>query len=553
MMQQDFSVLIGGKAGEGINVAGQTIAQILAKLGYRVGMYYDNPSRIKGGHNFAIIRGAEHNVCAVREYVHIILAMDQETVHQHEQQLTDDGVILFNSDAVRHPKGIGIPVREIMKTGNAPAIMGNSVLIGALIRAIDLDWEIAKDILTKANPKETELNLQMARSGYDASHPVFSLPSLSLPTLPVFTGNEVIGLGLIEAGIELYVAYPMSPTSNLLTFLALQADDVHIRVFQPESETAAILIALGAAYAGSRSVVGTSGGGFCLMTEALGFSGIAEIPALIVLGQRAGPSTGLATYSAQADLQFALNASQGEFPRLVVAPGDLEELWMWSRISLDFAWKYQLPAILLPDRILCEGVYTVDPGEVSRYPVSPLPEEVLPGLYHRYAYTDSGVSPMKFPPVTDAVIRINSHVHDTDGITTEEASITKAMADKRNKKMESLYQEIEQMDPVHVGGNLTGETGILCWGSNKGICLELGKKLGLRVLQPVVLSPFPTKAFQSAMQGVSRLVSVETNETGQLTRLVREHGYRVDETLLKYDGRPYTVDELESELRRVLA
>ena len=188
------------------------------------------------------------------------------------------------------------------------------------------------------------------------------------PVLPVLTGNEAIGIGLIEGDLEIYFSYPMSPTSNILHFLAGYADELKIRVIQPESEIAVILMALGCAYAGSRAAVGTSGGGFCLMTEALGLAGIAELPLVIILGQRTGPSTGLATYTAQSDLHFALHAGQGEFPRLVIAPGDAGEARSWSRAAMDLAWKYQLPAIVLPDRTICEGLYSINPDPGTRSP-----------------------------------------------------------------------------------------------------------------------------------------------------------------------------------------
>jgi 2-oxoglutarate ferredoxin oxidoreductase subunit alpha len=345
----------------------------------------------------------------------------------------------------------------------------------------------------------------------------------------------------------------MSPVSNLMHFLAAHADDARVRVIQPESEIAVLLMALGCAYAGSRAAVGTSGGGFCLMTEGLGLAGIAELPAFIVLGQRAGPSTGLATYTAQADLHFALNAGQGEFPRLVVAPGDAEEALSWSAAGMDLAWKYQLPVLLLADKTLCEGLYSLDPEHLQRYRVL-LPED--PGAeppYLRYRLTASGISPMRYPPVEGETVRVNSHVHDADGTTTEEPEITRAMADKRNRKMALLAGEVEGMDPVTTGGRPGATTALVCWGSMKGICMELGDRLGLRVVRPLVLWPFPARAFADAMEGVERFVIAEQNETGQLKRLLREAGYREDDILLKYDGRPFTVDELEAGLRRVLA
>jgi 2-oxoglutarate ferredoxin oxidoreductase subunit alpha len=311
-------------------------------------------------------------------------------------------------------------------------------------------------------------------------------------------------------------------------------------------------MALGCAYAGSRAAVGTSGGGFCLMTEALGLAGIAELPIVIVLGQRTGPSTGLATYTAQSDLHFALHAGQGEFPRLVIAPGDAGEARFWSRTAMDLAWKYQLPAILLPDRTICEGLYSMDPGPSKRSRAGPARADPGARPYFRYAHADSGISPMSFPPVRGECIRVNSHVHDTTGITTEDPRITREMADKRMKKMSGLATEIDGLGPVIIGGIPDASTAILCWGSCKGVCEEVGKKKGFRVVRPVVLWPFPEKTFARAMEGVEKFFAVETNESGQLADLVRQFGYNAAGKILKYDGRPFMLNELEEELGKVI-
>ena len=553
MAEGEVSVLIGGKAGEGISSAGQIIAHLLGQLGYRVHMYFDYPSLIKGGHNFAIIRGAQGKIGAVRSRVDLILALDQETLRVHEPRLNDHGVVVYNTDAARYPSGIGIPIRSILAAEQAPAVMGNSAILGAFVRAAGIEWPLAEKVFTKSFRKGTGQNLHLARRAYDASEERLRVTARGGPGIPAFTGNEAMGIGLIEAGLGVYLSYPMSPTLNLLHFLAAHADEVGIRAIQPESEIAVILAALGCAYAGTRAAVGTSGGGFSLMVEALGLAGMAELPIVIVLGQRAGPSTGLATYTAQADLGFAIHAGHGEFPRLVLAPGDAEEGRIWIRAAMDLAWKYQLPALFLPDRIICEGMYSLDPAETMNHMADPVMAGSDDHPYLRYALTDSGISPLRFPPVKGEVIRVNSHAHDTDGITTEEPGVTRAMAEKRKRKLLGLAKEIEGMHPVNVAGDPDAATGVLCWGSNKGICAELGEGLGLRVIQPVALWPFPEESFAKAMAGVERFFGVETNETGQLARLVRQFGYRADGMVLKYDGRPFMVDELEQELVRVMA
>jgi 2-oxoglutarate ferredoxin oxidoreductase subunit alpha len=546
-------VLVGGRAGEGISSAGQIVAQILSTLGYRIHLNLDYPSRIKGGHNFAIIRGSEAPIGAVRTGVDVILAMNQETLDLHRHRLSPKGVILYRKDAATVEDGIGVEVNEILSEEHAPPVMGNAAILGAFARAAGIEWSVVEGVLQRSIPKEVEQNLRVARQGFDRTKERFQIPSFDGPRLPVLTGNEAIGLGLIEGGCTLYFGYPMSPTSNLLHFLVSRSDALRIRVIQPESEIAVLLIALGAAYAGARAAVGTSGGGFCLMTEGVSLAGIAELPAVIVLGQRVGPSTGLATYTAQSDLHFALNAGQGEFPRLIVAPGDGQEAWTWARICMDLAWKYQLPAILLADKTLCEGMYSVDPEATKGERIEPILDPGKEGPYLRYTQTESGISPLRFPPAIGEVIRVNSHVHDPDGITTEEEEMTRAMVEKRQQKGKGLLAEIEKMTSVKVEGDPDASTAILCWGSNGGICQELGEQMGYRVVRPLVLSPFPEKAFARAMKRVERWIAVEGNETGQLVHLVRQYGYSPEGQVLKYNGRPFYVDELEGELRRVIS
>ncbi len=552
MADREVSVLIGGKAGDGISSAGQIIAHLLARGGYRVHMYFDYPSLIKGGHNFAIIRAAEEEIGAVREQVDFILALNHETINLHRQRLGERGTVIYDTGTVKLAEGIGIPVKDILAAEEAPPVMGNSAIIGAFIRAAGLNWDTSTDVLRKSMPKEAEKNLRVARRAYEASEERRQVPGTGKPVFPVLTGNEAISIGLVEADLEMYFSYPMSPTSNILHFLAGYADELHIRVLQPESEIAVILMALGCSYAGSRAAVGTSGGGFCLMTEALSLAGIAELPILIILGQRTGPSTGLATYSAQSDLHFALHAGQGEFPRMIIAPGDAGEARHWSGMALDLAWKYQIPAILLPDRLICEGLYSVEPDTGTRYAAGPVMAD--PGIhpYLRYALTDSGISPLRFPPAKGEIIRVNSHVHDPDGITTEDPMVTKEMADKRMKKMDRLTHEIEGISPVNTWGVMDSPTALLCWGSTKGVCEELARKKGFRMVQPVVLWPFAEKAFARAMDGVEQFYAVETNESGQLAALVSRFGYTPSGKILKYDGRPFMVDELEAALNKVI-
>ncbi len=370
--------------------------------------------------------------------------------------------------------------------------------------------------------------------------------------LPLVSGNEIIGLGLLAGGLKTYIAYPMTPSSGILHFLAGLADKFALKVIHPESEISVILMALGASYTGDKVAVGTSGGGFCLMTEGLSLSGMAELPVTIIVGQRSGPSTGLPTYTGQTELLFVLSAGQGEFSRFVVAPGDAEEAYFWSARALNISSKYQIPAIILTDKTLAEGTYSFDINAVGLPQEEKIPLWDRQGQYKRYLDTQTGVSALAFAPDKDAVIKINSYEHDEYGITSEDPQVTSKMQEKRLRKEKYLAQELENYKPVGVYGNDNSSTAILCWGSNKGVCIEAAVSLGLKVIQPQVLWPFPVTQFKAALEGVKTLVCVENSATGQLPNLLSRFGFQVDRRILKYDGRPFELNELEEKIKMAL-
>ena len=335
--------------------------------------------------------------------------------------------------------------------------------------------------------------------------------------------------------------------------MAEKSQEFGLKVIHPESEISVMLMGLGFAYAGVKVAVGTSGGGFCLMTEGLSFSGMAELPIVIVMGQRPGPSTGLPTYTCQSELHFVLHAGQGEFARFIVAPGDAEEAYYWSGVSMNLAWKYQIPAIILSDKTLAEGVSTFDANTAGEVKEETYPLWDKNGSYKRYQNTPTGVSPLAFVPEKGATIKINSYEHDESGITTEDPAVTKMMQDKRLRKEKILSEELETYKSVNTYGDLNSSTVIICWGSNKGVCIEVAAKLKLKVVHLQVVHPLPVKRLQESLAGVTKLISVENNATAQLVNLIIPYGFKVDKTVLKYDGRPFSIEELEEEIKKVIS
>ncbi|MGV8125625.1 MAG: 2-oxoacid:acceptor oxidoreductase subunit alpha [Methanothrix sp.] len=558
----DFSTLIGGIAGDGINEAGLTASRLLSRLGCSIYMYYDYPSLIRGGHNFSLIRACRSKVLTHTDAVDVLIALNQETVEKHQHKLKESSFVIYDADKVRPEalagKGCGLAVSSILKQAGAPAIMKNSCILGGYCKAVGIGWPVLEETLRKHMQKKLELNLLVARQGFEQAEPFCQIKDListgsgsgtgsseaSLPPRPLLTGNQAISLGLIRAGLGAYVAYPMTPSSSILDFMARYAGDFGLKVIHPESEIAVMLMALGFAYAGVRAAVGTSGGGFCLMTEGLSLAGMAELPVVVVMAQRAGPSTGLPTYTAQGDLHFVLHAGQGEFPRLVVAPGDAEEACIWAGRALNLAWKYQIPAIILSDKTLSESLYSFEGGLAGEVKEESLMLWDENGRYRRYLQTENGVSPLAFPPEKGQAIKTDSYMHDQQGITREDPGITREMIDKGWKKGQSLAREMEEYETVKVYGQSSSKTALLFWGSNKGVCVEAAERLGLRAVQVLALSPFPEKRLIEAMQGVERLLAVECNSAGQLADLARCCGIKVDDRILKYDGRPFSLEEL---------
>jgi len=535
----EFSILIGGRAGFGIDKSGAIISFIVNSLGYSVYTYRDYPSIIRGGHTFSIIRAAGGRISSHRNAVDYILALNQDTVALHKQRVKESSVIIYDADNVKCDgvcpvkNAVGISVSRILKEEAAPEIMRNTCIIGAFSKVAGIEWSIVEGVLRKEISKEIEINVKVARRGYDEVKTITAIKPVKRRSLPLLTGSEAMGLGFLKAGLDTYIAYPMTPASLLLHFLAREAENFSIKVIHPENEIAVMLMALGFSYCGESVAVGTSGGGFCLMTEGLSFSGMAGLPVVIVLGSRPGPSTGLPTYTAQTELNFALSAGQGEFTRFVAAPSDAEDSYYWAAVSLNLSKRFGIPSILLTDKTICEGLFNFDIDSIKE-----IKDEVS--------------STSAFWPDRGAPIKVNSYEHDEYGITTEDPVKTVQMQNKRLLKTRSLAKELEKYETVKCCGNKESDTAILCWGSNRPVCEEVASSLGLKVVSPVVLSPFPADAFKAALKGAKKIISVESNATGQLGSLINNYGIKVDREILKYDGRPFSVDELEEMVKSKL-
>ncbi|MFH1312424.1 MAG: 2-oxoacid:acceptor oxidoreductase subunit alpha [Candidatus Eisenbacteria bacterium] len=547
---QECSILVGGQAGDGIRQVGSLVAGMLASLGYRIYFWDDYPSLIRGGHNFSIVRASESKILARNDDLDIIVALNQETVVKHMPHLRPDGIVVYDSDEV-DADGVGTAFSSLVKQAGGKPIMRNIAALAATGKILGLDWETVRGVIEGGVKKQTDLNLKIGEASYKAAgEPRFHLERTSSEPLPLIQGNEAIALGAARAGLGLYIAYPMTPASSVLHFLAQYEEELGLVTYHPENEIAAAISAIGGAYAGARTMVGSSGGGFALMVEGLSLCGQSETPVVFIVSQRPGPSTGVPTYTMQGDLGFILNAGHGEFVRFVVAPGDPDEAFLLTGLAMNTAWKHQIPALVITDKNLSESTYSFESkgDEVSREEATLWDGE---GDYKRYLAAEDGISPLAFPGNPGAVVKGTSYEHDAYGITTEEPAGIAGMYEKRLSKLPYLKREVDNMEAVKVYGDKKSPTALVTWGSTKGACIEVAEAMGLRVVQPLVMEPFPVNALKEALKGAKNLIGVEVNATGSLARLLACNGVMVDEMILKYDGRPFTIDGLRTRVEEV--
>jgi 2-oxoglutarate ferredoxin oxidoreductase subunit alpha len=548
-MKNEFSILIGGAAGEGTRMTGQLIGKLLNQYGWRIFIYEDYQSLITGGHNFSVIRVSKEIILTPKKEIDYLIALNQETIEKHKNNLKKDGLIIYNSDQIKGEKGIGIPALSITNQFSGKPIMKNSALFGALAKVLGIGWQAVGDLLKKEFGDRAEVNLKIARAGYEQSKISQKIEKLNQKPLSLLNGNEAVALGALKAGLDFYISYPMTPATPILHFLAqIRKNFKNVIVFQPENEIEVINAALGSAFAGKRTMVGTSGGGFALMVEALSLAAQSETPIVIVESQRPAPATGIPTYTAQSDLLFVLSAGHGDFQRFVVAPGDAEEAFYLTGLAMNITWKYQIPAIVLIDKEISEDTFNFDESIVEKIKIE---EPILwdkKGEYKRYLDTKEGISPLAFPGEKGVAVKSTSYEHDEFGITTEEEENIKEMQEKRLRNYENLNNEIKNLEGVKVYGNKNSDKAIIVFGSNKGVGIEIGEELNLKVIQVLVFQPFPEEQIKKAVSGVKKLISVETNASAQLAQVLRAHDIKVNDSILKYTGRPFFVEELKEKL-----
>lgn len=564
----ELSFKIGGEAGQGVESSGAGFAKALARGGLHVFAHQVYMSRIRGGHNFFQIRVSDRPLYAQADRIELLLALTSEAVTQHWKELVPGGGIIYD-EGLKLPCDVGeltergikplpLPLARIAMEEGGSRVMTNTAALGAAAGVTGFPVEHLESVIrdnfqVKGTPV-VEANLAVVRAAYEytgqryAADFEYKLQALAAPPpRMVLHGNAAFALGAVAAGCRFISAYPMTPATSILEWFSAHAYQYGLIAKQTEDEIAAITMAIGASHMGLRAMCTTSGGGFSLMAEALGLAGMTETPLVVVEAQRPGPSTGLPTKTEQGDLEFVLHASQGEFPRIVLAPGTVEQAFEAGAVAFNLAERYQCPVIVLSDHFLATSLRTVAPEEFDLSKVridrgELLPPEELEGMedYKRYRFTESGISPRALPGHPNAVYVAPGNEHTEEGRITEDPELRHKMMDKRMSKLKRAKYDLWEPE---LYGPKEAELTFVGWGSTYGPLREAVDRLNAHrrranMIHFRAIWPLPPGA-EELLSRAKRLIAVEGNHSGQLARLIRrETGIQVAGLILKYDGLP---------------
>ncbi|MBU0490517.1 MAG: 2-oxoacid:acceptor oxidoreductase subunit alpha [Chloroflexi bacterium] len=581
MITNDLAIRIGGEAGQGLESSGAGLAKALARAGLHIFVHQSYMSRIRGGHNWATIRVSPTPLWGPTDRVDLLLALDQETIRQDGPDVAPGGAIICDEsltvDAALVERGvhaIPLPLNAIAKEKGTP-VMANTAASAAVAGLTELPFRyiegVIHDNFKKKGAEVVAQNVAVARAAYDlavergpAGCAYCLTPDESAPPRMILNGNDAFCVGAVLGGCNFISAYPMTPSTSIFQWLMGHAEEYGIVAKQVEDEIAAVCMATGAAHAGARAMASTSGGGFALMVEGLGLAAMTETPLVLVDAQRPGPSTGMPTRTEQGDLLFLLRASPGDFPRIVLAPGTIEECFAAGWWAFNLAERYQTPVLVLTDAFQANAMRTLDTDALDFAGVyvdrgaflTPADLDALDEVYLRYKLTDSGISPRALPGHPKAVFMGCSDEHREDSHFDDEDPANRvAQADKRLRKLDRIWAEADLRPPTRYGPPKVDIT-LVEWGSSYGPVRETVDRLnaeGVAANQVHFcdLWPFPVEAARAALQDARRVVVVEGNATGQFEFLLQAYaGIHADGHVRRYDGRPFTPEYILAHLDR---
>jgi 2-oxoglutarate/2-oxoacid ferredoxin oxidoreductase subunit alpha len=568
----DMTIVLGGDAGQGMESSGAGLAKALTRAGLHVFAGPDYHSRIRGGHNFYTVRVAPKEIAAHRSHAELLLALTKDTVTEHAGEMSAGAGVLFDpslgvDEAALRARGLRPMPVPVLRIGedSGDKMMANTALLGAAAGVTgwgltDMEEVIRQNFgrksaaLAESNLKAAAAGHDFAKAHYGAEFP-WRLKSLVGSSRLTMGGSQSICLGAVAAGCRFAAGYPMTPATPIMEWWASHASKYGLVFKHAEDEIAAINMAIGANYVGARAMTASSGGGFSLMVEALGLAGMVEVPLVVIEAQRAGPSTAMATRTEQGDLLFMLHAAQGEFLRIVMAPGTVEQSFECGWRAFNLAEQFQTPVIVVIDQFVAHFIRSVDKSaldfgavRIDRGALLTVEElDELTEPYVRYAITPGGVSPRAVPGHPKAVYSATSDEHSRDSHMDESSENRVAMQRKRLAKTAGALAE---MAGPTVYGPADASLALVCWGSTYGPVHEAVDELNAtgtpaRMVHFCDVWPFPAAAAERALVGARRILAVEGNLTGQFAWLLRaETGIKVHGLVSRFDGRPFTVEDI---------
>lgn len=572
--------MFGGQAGDGSLTTGDLIAGVFKRMGLEVYTYKDFPSRIRGGHTNYVIRAGTTPNYGMADSVDALAAFDLEAVEAHIDEMRPGGFIVFDNSSEAIPDEMRraditwyeVPLAKIAKADLGLEIVRNTISLGVLGKLVGWNPQILRDEVTlvyeRKGQKVVDLNIRAIEAGerYVAEHYAHQSSGYDLESLPdrghlIMMGNDAIAYGALVAGCRFMAGYPITPATDVLEWMAKYAPKFGGVVVQAEDELAAINMVIGAAFTGARAMTSTSGPGQALMTEAIGLAGVLEIPIVVIECARAGPSTGMPTKTEQSNLNHLIFSGHGEIPRVVLAPGTVEESFYLTVDAFNLAEKYQLPVFVLSEQALCQSKATLPALDVESVRVDRgklhVDGNLVFGEYKRFAFTGDGVSPRVIPGVEGGMHLAAGSEHNDAGVITEGARNRERMMDKRMHKMVAMRADLPK---ASIFGDPSAKIAIVGYGSNRGPIAEALDRLAAagvptRFLQLRTLWPFPEDDIRDFIAGADHVFIVENNYTGQLERLIRyvvgplEHMHSVR----KYNGRPFRPIEIIQAIERAAA
>jgi len=569
MKNKVFTWKIGGEAGGGQQVAGLIFTKACARGGLFTFDSSEYPSRIRGGLVTYRVSIGTDPVTSIYKKNQLLIALTESAFDYCLPDMSDDCVILYDSDKfeidkkkIKGKKAYSLPLTKLAKDAGIKPIAANIIITGACTALLDYDLDILKevinDVFADKGKEVVDMNITAAEFGYKYAKdnlnpddfPYNLKPQKNSEESIVVTANDTVALGAVAGGCKFFVAYPMTPASSILHNLAAWSEKSGMIVKHPEDEISAIHMAIGGGFAGVRSMTATSGGGFALMNEGLSLAGITETPVVIAMSQRPGPATGVPTWTEQGDLSYVTHAAHGEFIRIVLTPGDPQEAFYLTPQAFNLAEKWQVPVIILLDKYISEGHQSIAEPDLSKFEIERgelLSEKDLAKIkeYKRYLNTKTGVSPRAIPGQKGGVHIANSDDHDEFGFSIEgfTPEIRNLMVEKRAAKMPGLFEDLPEPE---LFGPAQAKVTLIGWGSVKGPVLEALKYLkDVNYIHVSCPWPLSEEGMREKVKNVKKLVSIENNQTGQFTNILREAtGIEVDECLTKYNTAQFFPEEI---------